>query len=414
MDPTQVHTPSQLIDLFLCELQRRIDAGEFAPATFDNYERYLRQWQERIPAGIALADLKPFHLSLHATTRLEIYSVQRCFAWARKQQIIPHSPFIDVEKPPIGQRERVLSRSEGRRLLLACDIRPTRQRTVRRLYRRVERPVGAAAIAGAPVRPLRWFLMALGRMAARPGELRTLQWKHYRPELRQFELRTFKAKSRRRDGVRVRILLVDDVLARVLATWQRRRSPGLDDYVFLNTEGKPWTKAICKSVRFACHRAGLNHDDAEPVVAYTQRHTAATRAANPLDGSPAASLPQIGSWLGHSANSRITQRYVHLQTADMRSVQQRAARKPGSQLQSAPTLNPPTLQSHAPTPAPSADKPPADPNHEAILQALREPRSIDELARHLAIPIGDLNRLLLMLELKRRIRRLPGGRFERY
>lgn len=415
-----INTLDELIALFVSHLDGKVLAGDCKPMNRDYYARQLRKWQATLPASIRLADLKAFHLTSGSPTWHRIQSVQRLFNWARRQQIIPYSPFTDVEKPPLGRRERVLSRPEARLLLRACDIRPTRQRTVRRLYRRVERPVSVAALAGAPVRPLRWFLMALGRMAARPGELRCLQWKHYRPDLRQFELKNFKAKARRRDGVRLRILLVDEVLARVLATWQRRRSPAPDDFVFLNGDAKPWTKnAISKGVRHACKRAGLDHNDAEPIVAYTQRHTAATRAANPLDGSPGASLVQIGAWLGHS-NPQTTSRYVHLNTADMRAVALRAAavaRRNGSTFQSTADYQPPALQGHtAPQPltaAPQAARP-IDPAFDGILQVLREPRSIDELARQLIVPIGDLNKILLQMELKRLVRRLPGGRFERH
>jgi len=42
-----------------------------------------------------------------------------------------------------------------------------------------------------------------------------------------------------------------------------------------------------------------------------------------------------------------------------------------------------------------------------------EPRHIDELTRSLALPVSDLSRTLMVLEMSRIVRRLPGNRFER-
>ena len=48
-----------------------------------------------------------------------------------------------------------------------------------------------------------------------------------------------------------------------------------------------------------------------------------------------------------------------------------------------------------------------------IWEALTEARHSDELARELALPSGELTRALMMLEMKKAIRRLPGNSYER-
>jgi DNA processing protein len=66
--------------------------------------------------------------------------------------------------------------------------------------------------------------------------------------------------------------------------------------------------------------------------------------------------------------------------------------------------------------APAVPEPPPglDPLQQRIWQALSaEPRHIDELSRDLAAPIAELSRALMMLEMRRGVRRLPGNRFER-
>jgi predicted Rossmann fold nucleotide-binding protein DprA/Smf involved in DNA uptake len=41
-------------------------------------------------------------------------------------------------------------------------------------------------------------------------------------------------------------------------------------------------------------------------------------------------------------------------------------------------------------------------------------RAVDELARHLGMAVGQLSGVLLGLEMKKFVRRLPGNRYERW
>jgi DNA processing protein len=56
---------------------------------------------------------------------------------------------------------------------------------------------------------------------------------------------------------------------------------------------------------------------------------------------------------------------------------------------------------------------PLDPLQQAIWDALTEPRDVDGLSRQVETPMSELTGVLMTLELKRVIRRLPGNCYER-
>lgn len=64
--------------------------------------------------------------------------------------------------------------------------------------------------------------------------------------------------------------------------------------------------------------------------------------------------------------------------------------------------------------APAIARPKLDEVEQKIWDLLEaEPRSGDELARELGIGVGQLSTVLLKLEMKRGVKRLPGNRYER-
>ena len=65
------------------------------------------------------------------------------------------------------------------------------------------------------------------------------------------------------------------------------------------------------------------------------------------------------------------------------------------------------------SPEPPAPLPPLSPEEQRLYDALAEKRHADELARELAMPVADLSRALMQLELKKIVRRLPGNYYER-
>ena len=87
----------------------------------------------------------------------------------------------------------------------------------------------------------------------------------------------------------------------------------------------------------------------------------------------------------------------------------------------APIVAEPTLfdEKEPPTTAapaaekPVAEKPVMEPTPSRIWDLVTEPKHIDEIARELDISIVELGRLLMMMEMKKQIRRLPGNLYER-
>jgi integrase len=337
-------------------LQGRIAAGKNAPKSLDYYRGQLRKWADEIGHDKALESIRAFHLIGGGdATPHRIQAVRRLFGWAEKAGIVEANPFADVEQPAFGRRKRVLQREEAARLLLGADRahhRLGRQRETIGVCNAcasrkpdvlavVMRLPGCNAFGGdrelcrdcrksqkghwrysskpsrrwkaSARRPLRWLLVALCRTIARPGELRRVRWRDYDPLARTFTLTKFKGKGLRSDQLEKRVILVDERIVRLLERWRRRRQPKPEDHIFLNRYGRPWTtNSLCRAVRHARKLAGLGADEnGEKVVAYTWRHTSATRALRPLNSEvPAASLYEVSVQMGH-ATTRTTQRYAH-------------------------------------------------------------------------------------------------------
>ena len=62
---------------------------------------------------------------------------------------------------------------------------------------------------------------------------------------------------------------------------------------------------------------------------------------------------------------------------------------------------------------PPPQPPPMEPDQKAVWEALGDPRHADVLSRELNKPMAELARLLMGMELKKLIRRLPGNSYER-
>src|SRR5262249_11300700 len=76
----------------------------------------------------------------------------------------------------------------------------------------------------------------------------------------------------------------------------------------------------------------------------------------------------------------------------------------------------PAAQAPAPAGAPRPAGPPPglDDEQRRVWDALGDrPRFADELTRELGLPVGELARVLMALEMKKLIRRLPGNQYER-
>ena len=66
-----------------------------------------------------------------------------------------------------------------------------------------------------------------------------------------------------------------------------------------------------------------------------------------------------------------------------------------------------------PPPPPAAPPPNLDPVQQRVWDALGSPRHADELSRELGLPAGELAVVLMKLEMRKAVRRLPGNQYER-
>lgn len=60
------------------------------------------------------------------STRTQLTSIASVFAWATKNRLLSHNPFVDVKKPKKESRVEFLSSQDARKLLDAADLRAKR------------------------------------------------------------------------------------------------------------------------------------------------------------------------------------------------------------------------------------------------------------------------------------------------
>lgn len=264
---------------YLAFLRARAAAGKIANATLELAEGYLAKITA-ICGTMPAADVRPRHLEGPHLTHHFARHAKQLFRWACDEDLIPAYKLGKLETPPAGQRQRILSPSEYRRL------------------RRAVKPQLAV------------FLFAMRHTLARPQELRELRWDEVDIERRVIRKSEFKAKDRRRDGLCVRIIPLDRGMLTVLIKMAVIAEGPL---VFLNGHESAWTvQSIRNGVRRAADRAGL-HDvpGTEKVNAYSIRHTAATSATRA--GIRDAVLAKL---MGH-ADTRMLARYQHLDAEEL-------------------------------------------------------------------------------------------------
>lgn len=295
-------TVADLAAAFLSMMDQAVAAGRSAPATRTGYRfqfaHLLRAAGEKRAATLVPEDLAAAPYTYHFAA-----AVRRLFKWAHESGRVPANRFTAFTGPLKGQRERVLTAAEYRVLMLA---------------------------AGPALRRVLWFLR---HTFARPGEARGLRWSDVCLDESVIRLHKFKARDRRRDGVRVRkIPLVPEVVrAFRYLLWSGRPAgttvparPDPAGHVFLNSRGRAWTGGALRLAMYrAADRAGLNAGAGERAVCYTLRHTGATEATR--RGVRDRLLAEI---LGHTT-TRTTARYQHLVEADLLTAMAVATRRRG-------------------------------------------------------------------------------------
>jgi integrase len=105
-----------------------------AARTYEWYRAYLQSFLDALPAGLAVGDLRPFHVqewvdgkpAWKTGKRGAIIAVQRAFNCAARSGRIPASPLRGMEKPAQGRREKLITPEEYEEALALVKDRPFR------------------------------------------------------------------------------------------------------------------------------------------------------------------------------------------------------------------------------------------------------------------------------------------------
>lgn len=254
-------TIAELKKLFCDWLAGQVDRGRIKPATEVYYRRQLRGTELDSTEAEALT---VWQVEQVADTWHQLQPWKRLMAWAEHGGLIASSPLRRIRLPTPGQRELALDRHQLAQLLRAATP----------AFRRL--------------------LIGLRETGARPGEVRALTWEQREQDL--FGMESFKAKARRKDRMRKRLLVITPRLDRLLGRLEHKKGT-----IFLNEQSKPYSKdTMVQQMAKTRKRAKLPE-----VVNYTIRHTTATRLV-------AADVNQckITAFMGH-AQARTTERYYH-------------------------------------------------------------------------------------------------------
>lgn len=191
----------------------------------------------------------------------------RVFSWAKDEGLLPLNPLAGMKRPKPPPRQRAMTDEEFNALY--------------------------AQASGA----FRDFLMALRETGARPKEVRELRWEQVQAD--RWVLTKHKTAQKVK---KARVIILTEKMRQMMDRL-RLRSGG-NSYVFLNTEGQPWTmNAVRLQISRLRSRLGLPKD----LCAYLARHGFGTRAI--LNGVNPAVVAEL---MGHSSLEMVSKVYVHL------------------------------------------------------------------------------------------------------
>jgi len=266
--------------------------------TFRYYQRWCTEFAKvygaRPARGVTKADAHDFKMRLMRATYTQgkqpprsyspktvnhaLIAVRRAFNWAAQTDRLPagRNPFAGVELLPVEGRQRVATEAEYQALLAHCTDDAFRD-----------------------------VLVAMRHTSARPQDVYTLEWPMVNWQDRLWKLTRHKT-SRTQARPKPRVIGMNAEVEAMLRERMRRYGPA--GHVFLNADGKPWTKdALGLRMRRLRRRAGVRPDErGEQFVLYTNRHTFLTRAG----ADPTVSHATLMEVAGHT-DPRTTARYVH-------------------------------------------------------------------------------------------------------
>ena len=211
----QPHLPSRLVVELLDAFLDWAKTNK-APHTYIWYKANIQRFVDAIPAGLTIAELKPYHVTratdAHTNwannTRLDfITAVKRAFNWAVDEEIIDRSPLARVRKPAREAREMAVSPSEY-----------------------------AGVIAAASEPNFRDLLEMAWETGARVQELRKIEAVHVDPDNSRIVLPPSRTKGKKR----YRVIYLGTDRARELVRRLTAEKP--EGTLLTNSEGRPWTK----------------------------------------------------------------------------------------------------------------------------------------------------------------------------
>lgn len=283
---------AHLCDEFLEDIQARR-----SEATYTGYRNRLTRALRSLDAQPRVGEVTKWHLSKidraltgsgkysPTTIRDTIATLQTVFSWACKNELLENNPIRDYEKPAARERTRIVTPEEFQSLLRGADVR----------FRRV--------------------LLALRLTGCRPKEVRTLIWEWVDLESGLWILPDHKTITQQRNP-RPRIVPLPGPILK-LCGHLKDESQLAQDHVFLNSQGRPYSKdCFCRKFDRLRRRVGIQKKAGESLVLYSNRHTFGTNAAGKVTDIELAEV------MGHT-DTRTTRRYIHLNHDRLRDIQRR-------------------------------------------------------------------------------------------
>lgn len=274
--------------------------------TVNVYAHYFTRFLQEV-GDLAIADVRPYHVTAWAKTWHQSQAMVRLFRWLRDERgVLERNPLERVQHPPKGQRHRIATRAETQKILNASSP------------------------------DLRALLLAFRETWARPGELRAANWHDLTPRGTRAELqralrtgnacivlREYKSRKRRRLPNEPRVILLSPTVGKLIAGMMPRRTAA-GQPIFTTTRGRRWTANAlrCRMRRLRAALELTRDERGENIVPYTWRHTGATLAT-------AAGIRDrlLADALGHTETST-TARYQHLQVNHVRKALQKIWKRP--------------------------------------------------------------------------------------
>jgi integrase len=256
------------------------------------YRHYLKSFAKKY-GSLRVSELRPLEAEAwldskgwsDTTRNRAVTCLKVAFNWAVRMGVLKENPLKNLEKPPMGRRERILTPEERRQIFGAIKDRP-----------------------------FKLFLFALTSTGARPSEIRKVTAKEFvRPGLWVFPPKRHKAGKKIN---KPRVVYLTPPMIRLCERLAKEHPEGP---LFLNSRGRPWT---CNAVRCRFRHLRERRPELAGVTAYCYRHTFTTEGL--VAGVP---LVQMQELLGHTSPAMMAH-YAHpgQQVAAMQQAAAKASR----------------------------------------------------------------------------------------